>query len=148
MVRDAFAFGESDGTTNFDEVENALEKIETRGNKILRKIRVKQAINEEDKQIFAEYVGYMIKRSFALDPSKKRKVEDAVDSADWLGLQRAFQLAGRFDLARTIAYRENLVPRLKDAVHKTSVSSPMPQSIAALSRMSWRFLIARRVRFS
>ncbi len=142
VVRDAYAFPETDGSANYESVENKLERIESRNNPILAKLRTQKTISDKEKQSFSEYVGSMVKRVNVLDPAFPARVEKMVDSVDWEELQRQLQFAGHFRQAYEIASgRDEKLAWLKEAVHKNSIVEPMPRVEAALSKMTWRILV-------
>lgn len=142
VTRDAYAFEDRDGSANYEEVENALEQIERSCNPILEKLRAQKRITISEKQSFARYVVFMLKRVTARFKATRRKADGFVDSFDWDGLQRKLQLAGKFGLARQVAFRDDMLPRLKNGVHKLSIVTAMPDTVAALGKMTWRFLVA------
>jgi hypothetical protein len=61
-IRDFYAYPIGDGTQEFEDYENFLEKLEKPANRIFKKLRSREAITPDEKQIFCVYLAQILKR--------------------------------------------------------------------------------------
>ncbi len=152
-----YAYTRTDGTTDFNTYENALEQLEKPANVVFEKIRNQQTITDSDRQVFAKYMTLMTRRV----PARKDLVADqfpSVVEAEKANLEDLFANAlSRVDPSdeETIAvlqnnladgrtlldsYKCNGMPREMEL--RTIVEADMPDVRAAILRMTWQLFVA------
>jgi hypothetical protein len=152
-----YAYTRPDGTTDFNSYENALEQLEKPANVVFNKIRNQQQIDENDREIFAQYMALMTRRV----PARKDLVEEQfprVVEAEKVHIKDLFENALsrvepsdvqliellKNNLKRALqqldGYKENGMPRAIEL--RTIVEADMPQVRAAMLRMTWQFFVA------
>ncbi len=71
--RDRNTVTNPDGTRDFNTFENAFQRIETKADKPLAKVRARELVTQEDKEKLARYIGLMLKRV-----DKRKEIFDAL----------------------------------------------------------------------
>ena len=62
MIPYLYSYTDKNGTTEYERIENELEKLEKPHDDIIRKIRAKQLISESEKNLFSRYIDMMMRR--------------------------------------------------------------------------------------
>jgi hypothetical protein len=158
MIENLYAY-EKDGTIEYDKIENELEKLEKPHDNIIRKIRAKDSITQEEKETFARYIDLMMKR---VPSGLQWSSELATKSLDLLKPELEKQLVGDWDERRrsdgasaeeirseldvllaglSTAFQdyEKLIPYEVLLLGLLRPVSPVGEFI---SQMTWQFLVA------
>ena len=98
--RDAYAFVTPEGRTDFNTFEDLLQKRETKADKIFEKLCTRQPISNSEKEIFANYIQVMLKRTPERDRRMQALSDKTVKSFPWNLMGLHFAMQGDFGKSR------------------------------------------------
>jgi hypothetical protein len=145
IERDRNTVTRPDGTIDFNTFEETFQRIETKADKPLAKVRAHELVTQEDKEKLALYIGLMLKRvdkrkeifDALLDKHLVSMAEDRV--ARELAYQGHFRSAyAMFNVTEYLRSQE-----CKKYLFVRSAAEPFKIVHQAIMKMRWEFVMAR-----
>ena len=142
--RDRNTVTNPDGTRDFNTFENAFQRIETKADKPLAKVRAHEMVTQEDKEKLARYIGLMLKRvdkrkeifDSLLDKHLVSLPEDRI--AHELTYQGSFRSA--YDMFNIVEYLRS--QECRKYLFVRSAAEPFKIVHQAIMEMRWHFVMA------